>query len=94
MHTDEHLNHWGDRFAASALRGHFTFEQFMDMNPALRARKIYMAEQSEQQAIQRRLEAQVPDLVQRGDQLIEPLHHSGAHASDRPLSRRLRRAMK
>lgn len=94
MYTDEHLNVWGDRFAQSALRGCMRFEHFMAMNIALRERKLYMAEQSEQQAIQRRLEAKVPDLVQRGVHLIEPLHHTSVRQSDRPVSHHLHRAMK
>jgi hypothetical protein len=94
MHTDEHLNDWGDRFARSALRACMRFDQFMALSAPMRQRKMYMAEQSAQQDIQPRLEAQVPDLVQRGDHLIEPLHHTVGSAGDRPLWQRLRRTMK
>ena len=93
-HTDEHLNAWGDKFAQSAVRGCMSFEQFMALSAPMRERKIHMAEQSLQQAMQRRLEEQVPDLCLRGDQLIEPLHHTVGRASDRPVSHRLHRAEK
>ena len=93
-HTDEHLNAWGDRFVLSAVRGCMSFDQFMDLPAPMRERKMYMAEQSMQQAMQRKLEDQVPDLCLRGDQLIEPLHHTVGRASDRPVSHRLHRAEK
>lgn len=94
MHTDEHLNAWGDRFAQSDLRGFMRFDQFMELSPAMRERKMYMAEQSAQQAIQRKLESEVPGLVLRGDHLIEPLHHTVHSAGDRPVGHILHRAMK
>lgn len=94
MHTDEHLNVWGDRFMQSALSDCMRFDQFMEMSPALREREMSLAEQSEQQAIQRKLEAEVPGLVLRGDHLIEPLHHTVSSAGDRPVGHILYRAMK
>lgn len=94
MHTDEHLNVWGERFVQSALRDCMRFEQFMEMNPALRERKLYMAEASAQQALERKLLADVPDAVMRGDQLIEPLHHTVGNPSDRGAAHHLRRALK
>lgn len=94
MHADEHLNVWGDRFAQSALRGCMRFEQFMKMPVPMRERKLYMADQSEQQALQRKLEAQVPGLLLRGDHLIEPLHHTVSSESDRGLWHRMHRALK
>lgn len=94
MHSDEHLNEWGDRFARSAVRHCMTFEQFIALSVPMRERKMHMAEQSEQQAIQRKLEAEVPGLVLRGDHLIEPLHHTVGSAGDRPVAHILRRTMK
>lgn len=94
MHTDEHLNFWGDRFAQSALRGCMRFDQFVEMNPALRERKLHMAEQSAQQEIERKLLARLPDVVMRGDQLIEPLHHTLGNPSNRPAVHHLHRALK
>ncbi|MBI2397700.1 MAG: hypothetical protein HYV17_07870 [Xanthomonadales bacterium] len=84
--SDEHLNYWADEFIAWLQGG--TFEQFMHLSPAMRARKLDAAKAA---ALQDRIERELPQFQLHGEHLLEPLHHQ---SHDSPVSLRLRRAMK
>ncbi len=72
LHTDEHLDHWGDRFVAAGLADVMSFRRFMAMAPVRRERHIARMELLA--AAQRRTTCP-PDAVVHGDRLIDPMHH-------------------
>lgn len=86
-HPDETLDYWAGRFIAAGLADTLSFDQFMELSPALRERRI------EQQRIareaQQRIGSDPPDAALHGDRLIDPMQH-GMREYRQPLFYRRR----
>lgn len=72
-YPDETLEYWGDRFVASGLRVVTTFEDFMQMSPPLRNRRLVQCAQV--RVLQERIERRLPDAGLRDSVLVDPIHH-------------------
>lgn len=65
-HTDEAIEHWGDRFVTSGISDQLSFDQFMELTPAQRERRLSMAAEVEQ--LRRRAERTLPATCRKHDQ--------------------------
>lgn len=66
-HTDESIEHWGRRFVSSGLVEHMSFEQFMELPPAMRERRWHLA--LEVQRIRSRVSCSLPSDCRQHDKV-------------------------
>ena len=71
---DPTLDFWAERFIAAELRAVMTFEQYMQLTPALRERRGQLM-LSADTSVQLRVERECPNASLHGDALVEPVHN-------------------
>lgn len=71
---DPTLDFWAERFIAAGLAAVMTFEQYMQLTPALRERRGLVMLDADAR-MSRRLDREYPTAALHGSALIEPIHH-------------------
>lgn len=72
IHTDESIEHWGQRFVSAGLAEHMSFEQFMKLPEGMRERRWHLA--LEVQRIRSRTNCALPSDCRQHDKVrVQPI---------------------